>query len=65
MAVFMNTPEDMGWVAGRFNLPGEWGSAVIHGNEDAPEKVELWYATEPAHNQEPDSILTADTWPWL
>ena len=61
MAVFLNTPEDMAWVNEKFGLTGAHGSAIIYGNEDAPEKVELWYAAEPAYNQEPDAVL----WPGL
>lgn len=62
---FINSPEDMAWLADVFKIPGEWGSAIIMGNEDAPDSVALFYSAEPEFTQEPDSTLTPDNWPWL
>ena len=62
---FINSPEDMAWLADVFKTPGAWGSAIITGNEDAPDSIELFYSAEPEFTQEPDSTLTPENWPWL
>ena len=62
---FINSSEDMAWLADVFKIPGEWGSASIYGNEDAPSRVELFYRAEPDVYQAPDSTLTPENWPWL
>ena len=62
---FINSPEDMAWLADVFKIPGEWGSAIIMGNEDAPDSIDLFCSAEPEFTQEPDSTLTPDNWPWL
>ena len=62
---FINSPEDMAWLADVFKLPGEWGSAIIYGNEDAPSRVELFYSAEPGVDQAPDSTITSENWPWI
>lgn len=62
---FINSNEDMAWLADVFKIPGEWGSAVLIGNEDAPECIELFYAKEPKHEAVPDSVLFAGSWPFL
>ena len=62
---FINSTEDMAWLADVFKIPGEWGSASITGNEDAPDSVDLFYSAEPESTQAPDSTLTPENWPWL
>ena len=54
---FINSPEDMAWLADVFKIPGEWGSAIIYGNEDAPSRVELFYSAEPDFDQAPDKVF--------
>ena len=54
---FINSPADMAWLADVFKLPGEWGSAIIYGNEDAPSRVELFYSAEPDVYQAPDKVI--------
>ena len=54
---FINSPEDMAWLADVFKIPGEWGSAIIMGNEDAPSRVELFYRAEPDVDQAPDKVF--------
>ncbi len=65
MLQFIDSPEDMEWLRDVFKVPGEWGSATIQGNEDAPERIELFYSKSPAWNAVPDSTLTPDNWQWL
>ena len=62
---FINSPEDMAWLADVFKIPGEWGSAVITGNEDAPDSIDLFYSAEPEFTQAPDSTLTPSFPAWL
>ena len=62
---FINSPADMAWLADVFKIPGEWGSAIITGNEDAPDSIDLFYSAEPEFTQAPDSTLTPENWPWL
>ena len=54
---FINSPEDMAWLAGVFKIPGEWGSAIITGNEDAPDSIDLFYSAEPEFTQAPDKVF--------
>ena len=62
---FISSPEDMAWLAEVFKISGEWGSAIITGNEDAPDSIGLFYSAEPEFTQEPDSTLSPENWPWL
>ena len=62
---FINSPEDMAWLADVFKIPGEWGSAIITGNEDAPDSIDLFYSAEPEATQAPDSTLTPENGPWI
>ena len=32
----------------------EFHFAILHGNEDAPSKIELWRSASPYHNSKPD-----------
>ena len=57
---FINSTEDMAWLADVFKIPGKWGSAIIMGNEDAPDSIDLFYSAEPEFTQKPDSRLTPD-----
>jgi hypothetical protein len=34
----------------------EMQSAVLHGNEDSPDRIELFYAAEPLWNAAPDKV---------
>ena len=54
---FINSTEDMAWLADVFKTPGAWGSAIIYGNEDAPSRVELFYNAEPDLDQAPDKVF--------
>ena len=62
---FINSPEDMAWLADVFKIPGEWGSAIITGNEDAPDSIDLFCSVEPDYTQAPASTLTPENWPWI
>ena len=62
---FINSTEDMAWLADVFKIPGEWGSAIITGNEDSPDSVDLFYSAEPEFTQAPDRTLTPENWPWI
>ena len=52
MIQFMNSPEDMEWVRymveGFENLP-KFESAVIYGNEDSPNRIDLYESNDPLY----------------
>ena len=56
---FLNDPEDLAWLrdvhVGDIKIKFE--SAIIHGNEDAPEKIELYAAVEPLVTDLPVAII--------
>lgn len=56
MSVFINTPEDMQWLREVHDVEEEYNSAVLHGSEDAPHCIELFYAAEPDYGKRPDCI---------
>lgn len=35
---------------------GEYRAAVLHGDEDAPERIEFWRAEEPMRTEAPDFV---------
>lgn len=45
----INTAEDMGWLRDVHipRLAGKYKSAVIHGNEDWPDKIEVYVKRDP------------------
>jgi hypothetical protein len=46
---FLNTPEDMQWLREVHlpQLPPEYQSAILYGNEDSPDRVEVYMASDP------------------
>jgi hypothetical protein len=59
MQVFLNAPEDCQWLiethlGGRTDL--KFGAFVLHGNEDCPDKVDLYADANPLHTDEPHTI---------
>ena len=56
--IFLNTPEDCQWL--RDTVLGGRGvmfeSFVLYGNEDCPEKVDLYPMAEPLVTDEPHTI---------
>lgn len=61
MMVFLNTPEDMKWLRDVHlqGLPPEYESAVVHGNEDSPSKIETFRSLNPSVNEKPAVFLPA------
>lgn len=57
---FINSPEDMAWLRDVFKLPNVFGSAVIYGNEDSPDRIDLFYNSEPEFYQAPDQSFIPD-----
>lgn len=55
MIAFLNTPEDMKWLREVHvpKLPSKYESAVIHGNEDSPSKIEFFTSLNPEVNEKP------------
>ncbi len=58
--IFLNTPEDCQWLrdtclGGRTDWKFE--SFILYGNEDAPEKVDLYPMAEPLITDEPHTIV--------
>lgn len=39
---------------------GLFNYAVLHGNEDSPERIDFWMTSEPNWNQEPDYVWTRE-----
>jgi hypothetical protein len=57
---FLNTKSDMEWLfsthlANRFEFK-HFHSAILYGNEDCPEKVDLFFREEPLVSDEPHTI---------
>lgn len=52
---FLNTPEDMRWLREVHwpELPPEYLSAVLSGNEDWPEKISAYLSTDPRFDDIP------------
>lgn len=53
--VLLNTPEDMKWLRDVHlpGLPPEYESAVVHGNEDWPSRIEAYASLNPKVNEIP------------
>lgn len=56
---FLNDPDDVQWIRETalkcVALPEEWSgfkSFVLYGNEDGPEKLELYKSVDPFYNDE-------------
>jgi len=65
MQAFLNAPEDMDWLF-EVHLPyrrdhDQWQSAVIHGNEDCPERIELYASADPLYTDQPEVICPTET----
>lgn len=56
---FLNSSEDMKWLREVHlpKLPSKYESAVIHGNEDSPSKIEVFRALNPKVNHVPVVFL--------
>ena len=52
----LNEPSDFEWLSGTHcpDLPDGIRFALLHGDMDAPERIEGWFAPEPEHNAPPD-----------
>lgn len=52
MISFLDTPEDMKWLRDVHlqGLPSEYESAVVHGNEDFPSRIEAYRTPNPTVN---------------
>ncbi len=59
---FLNTPADIAWLRDVHcpNMPLGIRSAILHGNEDAPVKVEAWRTVNPHHMAPPDYVRSFD-----
>ena len=62
MQTFLNEYEDMDWLWSthleKFRLMRlDFKSAIIHGNEDCPQKIELFKAPNPRYDAKPDKIF--------
>jgi len=60
----LNTLEDIGWLLqthlkSHKNIPA-FNSFVLSGNEDCPEKIELYKKQNPSINSKPVAIYIAD-----
>ena len=50
---FMNSPEDILWLLNTHLkdwLPPPFKSFILYGNEDAPERLDLYASQDPNHN---------------
>lgn len=64
---FLNDPDDMKWLFEvHISRQDEWKpdrpmdhyqSAVMYGNEDSPERIELFYDTRPHYEDEPIAVI--------
>jgi hypothetical protein len=59
---FINDKEDMGWLKDVHvkNLPNTAKSAIIYGNEDCPDKVEIFDSEKPHYQDKPIMTLVID-----
>jgi hypothetical protein len=58
--IYLGGDNDMQWLRTTHwqNLPADARCALLHGNEDAPEKIEAWRSDNPKHQQPADYTLT-------
>jgi hypothetical protein len=59
---FRNSPEDIEWLRSTHlpTLPASCRSYILHGNEDAPTKVEAYDTDMPTYDQAPDFVWIVD-----
>ena len=64
---FINATEDMRWLLQTHlkehaNAPAVWKakSAMLHGNEDCPQKIELYAKAEPRYDSKPSAAFVLD-----
>ena len=64
MAVLINSSEDMQWLKDVHvhNLPDNARSAVITGNEDAPDSIAVYDSTEPLVTDTPILYVESTVW---
>jgi hypothetical protein len=63
METFINNVEDMQWLKDVHvhNMPDTARSAVITGNEDAPDSIAVYDSVEPLYTDVP-ILMIGDTW---
>lgn len=56
---FINSAEDMQWLRDvhKVDKDKHCSSAVIHGNEDYPEQIDLYISPDPRYSETPDAIM--------
>jgi hypothetical protein len=58
MSTWLNEISDIDWLRDVHlpQLPANIRCAYLHGNEDAPTKIEAWYCTTPMRDALPDFV---------
>lgn len=58
----LNTVEDMRWLRQVHLplLPAEFHSAVVSGNEDSPDRIDVYFRTDPLISDKPMSYYLVD-----
>jgi hypothetical protein len=51
---------DFHWLWDVHNVPGGYHFAILHGNEDSPQSIELWRSAEPKFGESPDLVMAPD-----
>lgn len=58
---YCDSPEDIEWLKSTHlknaSFVLEFGAFVLHGNEDAPERVDLYPTASPNWNEQPISVV--------
>ena len=64
MTAFLNSPEDMQWLKDVHvhNMPDNARSALIIGNEDAPDSIAVYDSTEPLVTDTPILCVESTVW---
>lgn len=57
---YLGGDEDMAWLRSTHwpTLPDDARYAVLYGNTDAPQRVEVWAYDQPTHDQPADYTMT-------
>jgi hypothetical protein len=64
MTAFLNSPDDMQWLKDVHvhNMPDNARSAIITGNEDAPDSIAVYDSTEPLVTDTPILYVESTVW---
>jgi hypothetical protein len=57
---FLNTPEDMSWLAEVHTHGQRYAAALVYGNEDWPIRIECFESANPLHTDKPVQIYAPD-----